>query len=144
MQPLAQVGTSLLHAHTNISTAISLSIFDESENEISIHADINQPIEFFIPRDPILIFPPMTEQNVTSNYLEQSFHLNSINMSQFTINSNITVSLHFEIQPFDSSLAYVFIYKFDGVPHLNSTINSTDGWALFCPSSEYLFYSSLI
>ncbi|CAF4397681.1 unnamed protein product, partial [Adineta steineri] len=31
------------------------------------------------------------------------------------------------------SLAYLFIYKFDQTPLLNSSINLIDGWTLFCP-----------
>ncbi|CAF1681875.1 unnamed protein product, partial [Adineta ricciae] len=42
---------------------------------------------------------------------------------------------HFEIHPLNTSLAYLFIYKFDQSPQLNSSINLIDGWALFCPST---------
>jgi hypothetical protein len=36
----------------------------------------------------------------------------------------------------DQILAYLFIYKFDSSPQLNSSINLIDGWSLFCPSSQ--------
>ncbi|CAF3435136.1 unnamed protein product, partial [Rotaria sp. Silwood2] len=43
------------------------------------------------------------------------------------------MSVHFEIQPLDRSLGYMFIYKFNGTPHLNSSKINIDGWSLFCP-----------
>jgi hypothetical protein len=43
--------------------------------------------------------------------------------------------VHFEIHPLESNLSYLFIYKFDQLPLLNSSINQIDGWRLFCPSN---------
>jgi hypothetical protein len=139
MQPLAPIGASQFQANTNMSTTISLTVLDQYGNEIPIHANVNQPIEFFIPRDPNLILPEMILQNVTSKSNEEFFHLN---LSQFIINNNLTISLHFEIRPLNITLAYLFIYKFDNKPVLNSSKYDIDGWDLFCPASEccYLFY----
>jgi hypothetical protein len=119
-----------------MSTVISLTVLDQYGHEIPIHASVEQPIEFFIPRDSNLVLPSMALQHVTSKNNDQPFYLNKIDLSQFVINSNLTVSVHFELRPLDTSLGYVFIYKFDDTPQLNSLINDTDGWALFCPSKN--------
>ena len=136
MQPLAPIGASQSQANTNMSTTISLTVRDEFGHEIPIHASVEQPIEFFIPRDPNLILPSMILQDVISKNIEQSFDLNVIYLNQSVMNSNLTVSLHFEIQPLNTSLAYMLIYKFDDTPQLNSLINDTDGSVLLCPISK--------
>ncbi|CAF4282463.1 unnamed protein product, partial [Adineta steineri] len=104
---------------------------DENENEVSIQTNMSHPIEIIIPRDPNIIIPPMILQNVTSmNYTphNQLFDLHYLN-----ITSSLSISIHFEIQSLNISLAYLFIYKFDQLPQLNTSINSIDGWTLFCP-----------
>jgi hypothetical protein len=136
MQPLAPLGASQSQANTNLSTTISLTVLDQYENEIPIHTNDEQPIEFFIPRDPNVIVPPMILQNVTSESTEQFFHLN---LNQFVRNSNLTVSLHFEIRPLNISLGYLFIYKFDDKPQLNSSEYNIDDWNLFCPPSKFYY-----
>jgi hypothetical protein len=137
MQPLASAGASRSQANTNFSTSISLSLLDRNGNEVSISTGVNDSIEFFIPRDPNLRVPRMFLQNVTSMSGDQPFNLHFVNMAQFLTNNNVTVSLHFEIRPLNRSIGYLFIYKFDSSPQLNSSINRTDGWSLLCPSSEF-------
>lgn len=68
MQPLAIQGTSPSQPITNFSTSISLSIFDENGNDISltITTSHDYPIEFFIPRDSVFVIPKMILQNVSS------------------------------------------------------------------------------
>jgi hypothetical protein len=137
MQPLASAGSSRFQANTNLSISISLSLLDQNGNDVPILASINHPIEFIIPRDVNLIVPSMTLQNVTSMTSDshyQLFNLHYVNITQ--PQSNLTVSLHFEMHPLNTSLGYLMIYKFDGSPQLNSSINQTDGWSLMCPSSE--------
>lgn len=56
------------------------------------------------------------------------------------INNNITMSLHFEIHPLNISLGYLFIYKFNISPHLDSSTRQIDDWFLFCPSSEFYWF----
>jgi len=140
MQPLASAGASQSQANTNLSTSISLSVLDKTGNVIPIHASSDHPIEFIIPRDNNLIVPSMTLQNVTSisNNHNQLFNLHYVNITQS--NNNITVSLHFEMHPLNTSLGYLLIYRFDGSPKLSSSINQTDGWSLLCPSSEYFLF----
>ena len=132
MQPLASTG-SHSHSQTNLSTSVSLSLFDRDGNEILIQTTSEQSIELIIPRDPNIIIPPMTLQNVTSlqNH-NRSFHYHFVNITR---NDNLTVSFHFEIYPYNRS--YWFIFKFDDVPHLNQPI---DGWTLFCPWSKGLLF----
>jgi len=137
MQALAPFGASQSQANTNMSTTISLTVLDQYGNEIPIQATDDQPIEFFIPRDPNLILPDMILQNVTSS--EELFNLS---LNQFLINKNLTISLHFELRPLNISLGYLFLYKFDKTPQLNRAKNNIDDWDLFCPLSKfyYTFY----
>jgi hypothetical protein len=137
MQPLASAGSFPSQTNTNLSTTVSLSVVDRNGNDASIRASIDHPIEFIIPRDVNLIVPSMTLQNVTSvagDAHNQLFNLYYVNITQ--PHPNLTVSLHFEMRPLNTSLGYLMIYKFDGSPQLNSSINQIDGWSLLCPSSE--------
>jgi hypothetical protein len=145
MQPLASAGTSRFQANTNLSTSISLSLLDQSGNNVPILANVNHPIEFIITRDVNMILPSMALQNVTSMTSDghnQLFNLHYVNITQSQ--SNLTVSLHFEMHPLNTSLGYLMIYKFDGSPQLNSSINQTDGWSLMCPSSKSSYPSDSI
>jgi hypothetical protein len=140
MEPLASFGNSKLPSKTNLSTSVSLSILDSNGNEVSVQTSLSAPIEIIIPRDPNLIIPAMTLQNVTSMNStphQQLFHLHYMN-----ITSSLPLSIHFEIQPLNSTLAYLFIYRFDQAPLLNSSVNLIDGWTLFCPLSESLLHFS--
>ncbi|CAF1309622.1 unnamed protein product [Rotaria magnacalcarata] len=142
MQPLASYGNSQSDLKTNLSRSMSLSILDQDKNEISIRTDFDNPIEIIIIRDSNFIIPPMALQNVTSfdsNPHNQLFDLYFIN-----ITSNLSISIHFEIHPLNNNLSYLFIYKFDNPPLLNSSINQIDGWTVFCPSSETFFGNIII
>ncbi|CAF3373773.1 unnamed protein product [Rotaria sp. Silwood1] len=95
--------------------------------------------KLIIPRDPNLSVPPMALQNIASASSSgnltnnQQFNLHFINATLPT--SNISKSVHFEMLPDDQTRGYMIIYRFDTVPQLNSSINQTDGWFLFCPSN---------
>ena len=135
MEPLASFGNSKLQSNTNLSRSISLSILDQNGNELSVQTNVSHPIEIIIPRDPNIIIPQMILQNVTSMNStphNQLFHLHYLN-----IIADLPISVHFEIQPLNTSLAYLFIYKFDQIPQLNSSINQIDGWTLLCPASRF-------
>ncbi|CAF4173255.1 unnamed protein product, partial [Adineta steineri] len=128
MEPLASYDNT---TYTNLSRLVTFSILDENENEISIQTNMSNPIEIIIPRDPSLIIPSMVLQNVTSmNYTP---HNQLFDFHYLNITSSLSISIHFEIQPLNISLAYLFIYKFDQLPQLNTSINNIDGWTLFCP-----------
>jgi hypothetical protein len=146
MQPLAALGNSTDQLNTNLSRSISLSILDYNLNEVSIQTNLSHPIELIIPHDPNLIIPEMNLQNVTS--MNSTFHNQLFNLLYVNITSSLPISVHFEIQPLNTNVSYLFIYKFDQSPQLNSSINQIDGWTLFCYSSKvsldfkYLIYLS--
>jgi hypothetical protein len=134
MQPLASSGNSHSNGDTNLSTSVSLSLIDKYGNDILINASIEEPIEFIIPRDPNTIGSTINWEYVsTSNGTNRSFNLHSVNLVR---NNKLDVSVHFEIRPINKSAAYWFIYKFDGGPQINSSMNLIDGWTLFCPPSK--------
>ncbi len=137
MQPLAPLGNSTSQPNTNVSTLISLSILDQYGNEASIQTNFSHPIEIIIPRDPNVIIPEMILQNVTS--INSTPHNQLFYFQYLNITSVLSISVHFEMRPLNTSLAYLFIYKFDQTPLLNSSVNLIDGWTLFCPSSNVLF-----
>jgi len=125
VQPLASFGNSGSQSNTNVSRSISLSLLDQYEKEISIQTNSTHTIQIIIPRDPNVIIPPMTLQNViatTATPHQQLFNLHFVN-----IINPLPVSVHFEIHPWNRNLGYLFIYQFDRSPILNSSINQIDG-----------------
>jgi hypothetical protein len=134
MKPLALFGNSTVESNTNLSRSISVSILDQYGNEISIQTNLSNLIEILISRDPNLLISEMIFQNVLS--LNSDTHHQIFNLHYVNITSTLPVSIHFEIHPLNTNLAYLFIYKFDQSPRLNSSINQIDGWTLLCPSSK--------
>jgi hypothetical protein len=137
MQPLAPLGNSTSQPNTNVSRSISLSILDQYGNEVLIQTNLSHPIEIMIPRDPNVTIPEMILQNVTS--MNSTPHNQLFYLQYLNITSVLSISVHFEMHPLNTSLAYLFIYKFDQTPLLNSSVNLIDGWTLFCPSSKIFF-----
>ena len=137
MKPLASFGNSTIESNTNLSRSISFSILDQYQNEISIQTNLSNLIEIFIPRDPNLIISEMIKQNVLS--LNSNSHNQIFNLNYVNITSTLSVSIHLEIHPLNTNLSYLFIYKFDQSPQLNSSLNQIDGWTLLCPSSKIYF-----
>ncbi len=118
-------------SYTNLSRLFSLSILDENGIDININTNMNNSIEFFIPRDPNFIIPSMFLQNVLSmNKKNFLFNLHLINLTQN--NPNLTFSVHLEMQPMNLNLSYLLIYKFNDRPQLNSM----DGWKVFCSAGK--------
>ncbi|CAF0948798.1 unnamed protein product [Adineta steineri] len=128
VDPLASFGN---FQNTNLSRSISLSIIDQNANEVSFEAYQNNPIQMIIPRDPNVLIPSMYLQNVTS--INSTINNLLFNYHYINITSSLPISVHFEIHSLNRSLAYLFIYKFDQTPQLNSSINLIDGWTIFCP-----------
>ena len=128
---------------TNLSTSLSLTLADEGGRDLIVHST---GIELIIPRDINLVLPPMTLQNVSTIVADHTnnrqFNLHFINITQ--MNPNISVSVHFQLRSLDPHLGYLVIYRFDGIPRLNSSINHTDGWSLLCPSSEQGLFTVFI
>ena len=138
VEPLAPLGSSKSSSsNTNLSTSISLSLYDQYANEVAFQTNVDHPIEFIIPRDPNLIIPPFVLQNTSApTPHQQLFKLHYID-----ITSTIDISVHWEIHPLNITLAYLFIYRFDSAPQLNSSINLINGWTLLCPSSKFFSYT---
>lgn len=64
-----------------------------------------------------------------------------MSLQYINIESEIPISIHFEIHPFNKNLSYLFIYKFDRSPIVNHRIDQLDNWKLFCP--DYLTQDNL-
>jgi hypothetical protein len=137
IQPLASADQSQTIATTNLSRSLSFAVLDRNGNEICLQANLSHPIELIIPRDPNVVLPLMTLQNVTS--FNSTPHYQLFNLHFVNITLNRSISLHFQMHLLNTSLGYLLIYKFDNSPVLNSSINQIDGWTLLCPSSEFYF-----
>ena len=135
MQPMAIVGNARFSVNTNLSRSLALSVLDAGGRDLAIGADRDHPIELIIPRDPNLVIPPMALQNVTSTNAAPHRRLFNLHFSNIT--STLPVSVHFEMQPLDATLGYLFVYRFDTAPQLNSSVRLIDGWTVFCPSSKF-------
>lgn len=116
---------------------MSLSLLDRHGNAVQIEGNDRYVTEIIIPRDPNIIIPPMTEQNVT--FLNQSFHIKLMDLKEIQPDEDQTISIHFEIHPFEKNLSYVFIYQFDR----SIQSDHVDGLILFCPLSELSSSSNL-
>lgn len=136
MKPLASFGNSSESAHTNLSRSISLTLLDEEQAEIDVQTNGDDPIELVIPRDPHLIFPDLSFQNVTSTNERSSAQL--FQWLFINITSPLSISIHWQIRSLDTTVAYLFIYKFDRAPLLNTSIELIDGWTILCPSADEL------
>ena len=118
---------------TNLSRSLSLTFLNGNGEEIDLPS---QSIELFIPRDPDLILPPLTLQNVSfiSTSINRSSNNRQFNLHQISLKSS--ASLHLEISPLDRNRSYLLIYRFDAIPQLNSSINQTDGSTVFFPQGK--------
>ena len=136
MQQLAPAESLRPKSRTNLSRSTSFSMIDRDGNELAPPASFTHPYRFIIPRDRNLIIPSMTRQNVTAlnslphHFLFSFYHID-INQS-----NNLTISVHIEIKPVIATVAYLFIYRFDQSPQLNSSLQFIDGFTVFCPSSK--------
>lgn len=93
------------------------------------------PVQLRIPRDGNFLLPAMILENVTGD--NQSLHLKMLDIEQLQPNPNQTISIHFEIQPLNTNLSYLFIYQFDDrTPWVEST-DQLDGWTTLCASSKF-------
>lgn len=129
IKPLASYGNARSQPNTNLSTTISLAMFDQNGNEISPMINMSDPITLTIPRDPNLVIPPMILQNVTS--LNSTRHNQSFYYHYMNITSSFSVSAHIEFRPLDTNLTYLLIYRLDDMPRWNQL----DGWTIFKPSN---------
>lgn len=129
IKPMASFGNSQSQPNTNLSTSISLEVFDENGNDISSKINLTKPIELIIPRDSNVEIPQMILQNVTSFDFtadNQSFNYHYIN-----ITNDFSISIHINIGPLDENLTYLLISKFDQLPQWNDF----DQWTILSPSN---------
>ena len=134
VQPLASFGNARTQPNTNLSRSVSLTLLDQYGKEILIRANTTDPIKLLIPRDPAVVIPPMTRQNVIGT--NTTLHHQLFNLHFVNISGTLPVSVHFELHPRKNNLGYLFIYRFDRSPMLNSSVNQIDGWTLLCPASK--------
>jgi len=102
--------------------------------------NLPSPIEMLIPRDSNLLLPSMIFENITGQ--NQSTSAN--NNRQFTLyyvnvtspTQSLTLSATFEFKSNNSQLGFMVIFRFDAIPILNSSMNQTDGYRIFCPAGK--------
>lgn len=138
--PMARPDQSFLDSETNFSREFSLTIFDESTNELKVESNGSSFIEFFIERDPNLILPDFVEQNVTKTKMETLFQIHQIVFDRSESKQNRTFALQIEIDLIDSNVSHILIHRFDEPPQFNSSIKIIDGWTIICPSGESRFF----
>jgi hypothetical protein len=123
MERVAPAGSS--RSNTNYSRSISFAILDQNLNQIPVKTNLNNPIQIIIPRDPNLVIPSMISQNVTN----KTSYMKLIDLKQYQPNENLTISIHFQFQPSDTNLSYLFFYQFDQLSGIHRS-------SLFCPISK--------
>jgi hypothetical protein len=102
--------------------------------------NLSSPIRIVIPRDSNLLLPSMTFENVTGQTVSTTAN-NNRQFSLFYVNvtsesPSLTLSATFELKSNNPALGYMVIFRFDAIPVLNSSMNLTDGYRVFCPASK--------
>ena len=101
---------------------------------MNISTTFADSIEFFIPRDPQMIVPPMLFQNSTSINAQRKNSAFDFYLYHLTeTNPNLTFAAHFEIHPSDANVSYLLTYQFDSP--LPPTM-SPHPWTLLSPLSK--------
>ncbi len=122
-----------------MSRSVSISLLDSMGTTFSVN-NLPLPIEMLIPRDSNLLLPSMIFENIT----EQTQSTNANNNRQFTLyyvnvtspTQSLTLSATFEFKSNNSELGFMVIFRFDAIPILNSSMNQTDGYRVFCPAGK--------
>ena len=123
-----------------MSFSHGLSIYDENNNELQV-SQIKSPIEFFIKRDSNLPSYKYQYVNATqinfmtigSEFLSNYFNITSLNSS-----------VHIQLEPVSSNVAYLIVTKFGYLPVINSTYADYDSFEIMCPSKyEFRFSVNL-
>ena len=135
VQSLASFDNARTPSNTNLSRSISLTLLDRAGKEISLRTNTSNPIKLLIPRDPNVIIPSMTRQNVTVT-TNATPHQHLFNLHFVNITSSLPISVHFEMHLRNVSVGYLLIYQFDRSPILNTSLNQLHGWKLLCPFGE--------
>ncbi len=125
VKPLSTYGTDRSQPNTNLSTSISIELFDENGNDISTKINLTNPIELMIPRDSNIVVPAMIFQNVSSKLNCEEFNSHYVNVT-----SEYPVSVHLELNPENENVSYLFAYQLDGLPRWNDHRE----WKIVSPS----------
>lgn len=140
IEPLAPFGQNGMSMTTNLSRSMSLSLLDSNGTELKIRTTRNDPFVLFIPHDRTFVIPPMFIQNVTTLSSSSSpvwFHSHFIRL-----NRQLNQSVHFEIQPMNENVSYVFLYRFD---HSSLMIDGSrqliDGYTYLCASGQIFLFN---
>jgi hypothetical protein len=122
-----------------MSRSVSLSLFDADGTTLSVN-NLSSPIKITIPRDSNLILPPMTLENITGQTVSTTAN-NNRQFSLYYVNvtspsPSLTLSATFEFKSDNAALGFMVIFRFDAIPILNSSMNQTNGYQVFCPAGE--------
>ena len=115
--------------HIGLSSSIGLSLYDENSNELEITQSLS-PIDILIQRDQNFNQIKFYYVNATnigfligSNFLQNSFKIKMNN-----------ASIHIELKPLNTTLAYLLVIKLGYMPLINSTHADYSSFKVFCPS----------
>jgi hypothetical protein len=115
--------------HIGLSSSIGLSLFDENANELEITKSLS-PIDILIQRDQNINQMKFEYLNATNiGFLSGAYFL----QNSFKIKMN-NASIHIELKPFNTSLAYLLVIKLGYMPLINSTHADYSSFKVFCPS----------
>jgi hypothetical protein len=107
-----------------MSNTLSLEIYDSAQKKLKINQN-EKNIQISIKRDENLYTDPFKYINTSS--------IQALSFIYFKLNSNKSnYSLHVQLKPENSSIAYLTLIKFKGLPSLNE--NSYDLMKISCPS----------
>ena len=121
-----------------MSSAIGLSFYDSNANEIRI-TQSKSPIDIIIQRDQNTLNYTFEYINATSMaFLSGAYLL----QNSFTLKM-INASIHIELKPINSSIAYLIVIKFGYMPIVNSTSSDYSYFKILCPSKILIFFFNL-
>jgi len=125
--------------HIGLSSSVGLSLYDENSNELEITQSLS-PIDILIQRDQNVSRIKFEYVNATDNgFLSGSYFL----QNSFKIKMN-NASIHIELKPLNTSLAYLLVMKLGYMPLINSTHADYSFFKVFCPSNKDYFLNQKI
>jgi len=126
--------------HIGLSSSVGLSLYDENSNELEITQSL-LPIDILIQRDQNINQIKFEYVNATDiGFLSGSYFL----QNSFKIKMN-NASIHIELKPLNTTLAYLLVLKLGYMPLINSTNADYSSFKVFCPSkSDYFLNQKII
>lgn len=124
-----------------MSRSLSVSLYDSYGTTLSAR-NLSSPIRMIISRDPSLVLPSMTYENMSEQIVSRTTKNNNRQFALYYVNvtsesPSLSLSATFELKSDDSTKGFMLIYRFDGIPILNSSMNLTDGYQILCPAGKY-------